>query len=287
MTSWTKPAVAAAAAAATAAVGALALLALSSKVSTNPAEMAVHYSGGPLTSTEFENCVNPSSREWDGPGDQHLKYPIGQRTYKFGPGGDTAGIKAVSSDNVQMTYTGVVTFSLDLECPTLRRFHEQIGLKDWNGQQAYINDGFEGWTAMLDVYIGQPLQRAVNTVAGRYGYRDLYNDNAARAEAEKVVERELPAYVEELAGGPFFGEFSMQLQKPSAPRRIRDALEAEQEAVAQNKAQKQRNATARTQYETFDDCKRHLAEQSCVLIHLGEQGNLVVSPGGVNVTPPG
>ncbi|MGH3342577.1 MAG: hypothetical protein ACRDPK_06765 [Carbonactinosporaceae bacterium] len=81
-----------AAAVAAAAVCALALLSFSSKVSTNPDEMAVHYSGGPLTSTEFENCVNPSSREWDGPGDQHLKYPIGQRTYKFGPEGDTIGI---------------------------------------------------------------------------------------------------------------------------------------------------------------------------------------------------
>ncbi|MGH3342578.1 MAG: SPFH domain-containing protein [Carbonactinosporaceae bacterium] len=139
----------------------------------------------------------------------------------------------MSRDNVQMTYTGVVTFSLDPGCPTLRRFHEQIGLKDWNGQQAYINHGFEGWSAMLDVYIGQPLQRAVNTVAGRYGYRDLYNDNAARSEAEKVVERELPAYVEALAGGPFFEHFSVHLQKPSAPMKIRNALEAEQEAVAE------------------------------------------------------
>jgi SPFH domain/Band 7 family protein len=266
-----------------AALAAASLLAVAgcTSINTEPDEVGLHYSGGAITSTQFANCVAPGTRNWDGPGDPHYKYPAGQRTYKFGDGkgSDHAAVKAVTKDNVQLSFTGTVTFSLDQTCTMLRRFHEQVGLKDWGGAHAYISDGnYTGWNNMLDVYIGQPLQRAINQTAGDFGYKDLYNGNQARAKAEAEVQQSLPGFVKQLAGDDYFRHFNVALQKPDAPADIVRALEAEQEAVAQNNAQKQQNQRSRTQYDTFTDCKKILSEANCVLLYGINSGKVTVIP---------
>lgn len=251
-----------------------------SSISTAPDQVGLHYKGGAYSSTTFANCVPPGRRNWDGPGDPHYVYPAGQRTYRFGQdaAADHPAIRAVTEDNVQMEFTGTVTFYVDQDCEMLRRFHEQIGLKDWDGAPAYVDEGYDGWNAMLDVYVGQPLQRAIGQTAADFGYRDLYNNNESRMAAEAEIQKALPEYVEQLAQDKFFRGISIALQKPDAPSGIRAALEAEQEAVAQNKAQVQKNATARTQYETFTDCKQVLSETNCVLLYGINSGKVTILP---------
>ena len=53
-------------------------------VSTGPDQVALHYSDGAFTPRRYEDCVQRSTRAWDGPGDKHYLYPTSQRNYVFG-----------------------------------------------------------------------------------------------------------------------------------------------------------------------------------------------------------
>lgn len=256
-----------------------------SSVNTQADEQALHYKGGALSSAKFSNCVGAETRNFDGPGDEHYVYPKGQRTYAFSADGDTAPISVVSNDNVTMTVSGVATFDLTENCEQLRKFHEQIG----NKFKADMKGGAprEGWNTMLGVYMKQPLEKALDAASKQYGYQELYTDPEVKEQWENEVSRLTKSYMLEQTGENYFQNISLTIQAPVPPDNIKTALEAEQEAVAQNEAQKQRNETARTQFDSFEDCKKVLSENNCVLLKLGQEGNIPVIPvpqgSGVNL----
>jgi len=227
-------------------VGALlvtAVFARPTTVSTNTDEVALHYSGGPFSSTKWLNCVPQSQREWDGPYDKHFKYPSSQTNFVFGPGGEPGyeqGITFVSKDGIEMTVYGVANVLLNTECEVLRQFHDLIG----NRYGAYLDgDGSRsaGWTnKVLPIYIGKPLNTAIDRASQAYNYKALYNDPNVKAQWERDVLEALPELVNRQTDGEedFFINFALTLEKPEPPQSIKDALLKEQSDVASANARK-------------------------------------------------
>jgi hypothetical protein len=271
------------------AVAAVGVLSGCTSINTQPDETGLTYNAGPISDTRFDACVTPSTRTWDGPGDKHYTYPFGQRTYDFsrGEGADGNPISVVTSDNVTMTVTGVATFSLNTDCKTLRQFHERIGIKF----QSWMVDGrtTDGWRTMLNVYLKQPLDKAMDAVSKKYGYKDLYSDPAIKERWEDEVGRLASQFIKDQAGSDYFcqpsyagtgpcGNAVLTLQAPVPPENIRAALTAEQEAVAQNNAQKQRNETVRTELETIRELVKVLGPDAYVLYKAVQEGKVSVLP---------
>lgn len=285
--------------AAVTAVVAAGLLAGCTGVSTNPDEVGLTYNAGPISDTEFDKCVNPSTREWDGPSDRHFTYPFGQRTYVFADEeSDSGPIRVVTKDNVTMTVSGVATFALNTKCEVLRNFHERIGIK----YRAWMEDGQtgDGWLNMLNTYLKQPLDKAMDAVSKEYGYKQLYSDPKVKEEWEAKVSALAAQFIKDQAGANFFcqpsyagtgkcGEPVLTLQAPVPPENIQNALTAEQEAVAQNEAQKQRNQRVRTELESIKELVDVLGPEGYVLYKAVQEGKVSVVPvpngTGLTITP--
>lgn len=205
-------------------------------VSTGPDQVALHYKDGPLSSRRFADCVDPSTRVWNGPGDKHFAYPSSQTNFVFGEGGDGSPITFVTKDGIEMRVDGVANFLLNTDCDALHAFHDLIG----NRYHAYMhgNERSNGWRQMLNVYIARPLQTAIDRAGQKYTYTALYTDPAVKAEWEADVVTALPDLVNRQTDGDvsFFENFAITLQKPEPPQTVKDALVAQQEAVAKAKA---------------------------------------------------
>ncbi len=237
-----------------------------STTSTGPDQVALHYKGGAFSSKRFADCIAPSNREFDGPGDSHFAYPSSQTNYVFDadPGSDGNQITFVTRDGIEMAVEGVTNFLLNTSCEAttigetryeggaLQRFHELIG----NRYMAYMTDDgqrSDGWRQMLNVYIARPLDTAIDRAGQNYTYTELYTDPQKKASWEQDVLTQLPDLVNRQTDGDteFFLNFAITLQKPEPPQAIKDALVKQQEAVARAKAAEAeaaaREAAARAQ----------------------------------------
>jgi hypothetical protein len=228
----------------------LIVLGNNTSINTAPNEQGLWYKSGPLTSTSFDHCVKPGTRELTGGlADQTFVYPAGQRTYVFSDNGagDTGPIVALTKDNIELTTTGVVRFDLTSDCEVLRQFHEQIALKD----KAYITEENEGWKKVLQTYLQASLQRAVNEATQEFNWKELYNDVNVKAAWEKKVSELLPRLVKQGMNGEYFANYSLTIQKPTLPADLLKALQDTQTAIEQNNAQKERNAQVQTEAESI------------------------------------
>jgi len=222
-----------------------------STVSTGPDQVAMHYKGGAFTSKKFSDCIAPSNREFDGPGDGHFSYPSSQTNFVFATAGNVDGdaITFVTRDGIEMAVDGVANFLLNTSCEPIRigntayeggalqRFHELIG----NRYNAFMDgDGGRsaGWREMLNVYIARPLDTAIDRAGQNYTYTELYTDPNKKAQWEKDVLAGLPDLVNRQTDGDteFFQSFAVTLQKPEPPQSIKDELVKQQASVAKAKA---------------------------------------------------
>ena len=204
-----------------------------SVATAEPDQVGLTYNAGPLSSTSFDACYAPGEKTVDGPMDKHFSYPAGQRTYEFtgGENSESGVLVAPSSDNIQMGVSGFISFELNTDCAVLQAFHESIGLK--YGASA---NGVEEWTPLLNLYLGQPLQRAVNVAVGEHDWKALAYDPSGevRDAVQKRVAEVLPDYVAGAAdSGDFFQNFSVTLQKPTPPQQLADQLRDQQVAAEQ------------------------------------------------------
>ncbi|GHE28554.1 hypothetical protein GCM10017673_33720 [Streptosporangium violaceochromogenes] len=272
-----------------------------SRVSTQPDEVVLHYAGGMFEAIKFERCINPSSgATLLGPGDTSYSYPFGQRTFDFSGARDAESkpLSVVSKDNVEMTVSGVATFTLNTDCKTLQRFHEKIGLK----YRASYEDGrSEGWARMLNIYMRVPLDRALDAASQEFEWRGLFNDPKVKQAWEARVGALARQFIEETGGADYFcnqnysgtgecGDISLTIQKPEPPDALVDALAAEQAAKAENVAQAQRNAKVRTEIASIRDLVKVLGPQGAVLWQAIQKGQVSVVPipqgGNLTITPP-
>lgn len=247
-----------------------------------PDQKGIVYDAGMFSDTRFQNCIEPGSRDVSGWGDQGFVDPNGQRTFEFADkqGSESKPLTVVTKDNLEMTVSGVATFSLTTDCATLRKFHEQIGLKF----KAYED---AGWDRLLGVYIGQPLDRAMDAAAKAYGWKDLFSNPQVKQEWEKSVATYAAQFIKEQGGEGFFGGFSVTLQQPQPPQGVRDALASAQQAVEENAAQKNKNEKSKTELESIKALVDVLGPEGAVLWQAIKDGRVsfVVSDGGVAVTP--
>lgn len=273
------------------------LTAVGCSVSTGPDQAGLEYNAGPVSSVSFDSCIPPGQRAYHGPGDNGYVYPAGQRTFQFseGAGSDVKPITVVSKDNLEMTSSGVATFSLNTDCKTLRQFHERIGLK----YKAYTD---EGWAKMLHTYLKQPLDRAMDAASKQFAWKNLYANPEAKQQWENLVGRYAVQFVNEQAGGDFFcspsytgkgscGQFNLTLQQPQPPTKVRDALASAQEAVERNAAQRNENERVKTELESIKELVDVLGPQGYVMYEAIKSGKIDVVPvpagGAVNLTPKG
>jgi hypothetical protein len=228
----------------------LLLVARPSSISTGPDQVALHYKGGAFSSKKFSDCVAPSNREFDGPGDFHFAYPASQTNFVFdAQDGDSGPITFVTKDGIEMTVEGVTNFLLNTSCEpieigqttytggALQRFHELIG----NRYSAYMTSNgarSDGWRQMLNVYIFRPLDTATDRAGQNYTYAELYTDPNKKAQWERDVLSQLPDLVNRQTDGDteFFQNFAVTFQKPEPPQSIKDELVKQQAAVAKAKA---------------------------------------------------
>lgn len=258
-----------------------------SSVSTEPDEVAVHYAGGSFSSKNFKGCVDTSTREYNGPGDNHYVYPAGQRTFSFtgAEGSERGPIAVTTKDGQEVLVPGFVTFTLKTDCDTLRDFHETIGMK----YKAYKDGG--GWDDFLNDYVNTPLDSAMNKASlDADGWYALYSNSSVQAKFEEDVKASLPDEVTKALGEDFITINAVQISKPTVGEGLKEGLSAKEEARLQNDAQKERNAIARTKYDSMRDCRQSgLSEQACLTIYLAESGKIPFYPipqgGAINVQP--
>lgn len=259
----------------------VALMALASgcsTVSTQPDEVALHYKGGAISSQKFANCVDASDRNFDGPGDGHYVYPKGQRTFSFtGAEGSERGPMPVTTGSQEVLIPGFVTFTLNTDCETLRKFHEKIG----NKYKAYKDGG--GWDDFLNDYIAVPLSSTLNEAATsietpeggdkNQNWYLLYTDAQTQRAFEAFVKDNLPAEIEQTLGEDFITVNAVSISKPAVDDALKKSLAGVEQARLDNEAQKQKNETALTQYKTIGEClKTGLGQQQCTLIFLAQTG---------------
>ena len=266
-----------------------------SSVSTEPDEVALHYSGGSFSSKNFKGCVDTSTREYDGPGDKHYTYPAGQRTFSFtGAEGSERTPINVTTGSQEVLIPGFVTFTLNTDCDTLREFHERVGIK----YKAYNGGG--GWDSFLNDYIAVPLSSTLNEAAGAIetpegqsadqNWYELYTKAEAQQEFESYVKENLPSEIEATLGSKYITVNAVSISKPDISEELKGSLAAKEKARLDNEAQEERNAVARTKYDSLSDCRAEgLSEDACVTIFLAETGKIPFYPipqgGNLNVSP--
>lgn len=228
----------------------------------DPSQTALDYSGGPFSSQRFVQCVDPGVRHVDWPNNTMDYYPVGQRTWDFAnkPGAEAPPIATTTKDPTELLVSGSVTFTLDTDCKPydeyrtdpangqrtlvhhwdgglLQRFHDTIG----RHSGAFATDGGQpqpdGWDQVVGLYIGGPLQVAMNNASAKFTWGQLYNDPATKDAWEKDVESQLQNLVDAKAGARQFIIHQVQLNKPELP----GALLAE---LVNNQAANIRRSTA-------------------------------------------
>lgn len=259
----------------------LPVFAACSTVSTEPDEVALHYSGGEFSSKKFQNCVPASKRERTGPGETYYVYPKGQRTFSFtGKAGAESKPIAVTTGSQEVNVGGFVTFTLNTDCKVLRNFHEKVGKK----YEAYKDGkGGKGWNEFLNDYIYVPLNATLNNAAGaiktpegqsaEQNWYLLYTSDSTRKEFEKYVKENLPAEIETTLGAQFITVNAVAISKPTIDDGLKASLAQKEQNRLENEAQKEQNEKVRTQYDTIKDClATGLDKQSCTLIYLSQNG---------------
>lgn len=221
-----------------------------STADTSSTQKALHFKGGAFSSQSFEGCVNPSTKDFNGPGDRHYVYPVDLRSYDATgrDGSETTPIEVISKEGERVTIPVTVAFYLKDDCETLLDFHNTIGAK----YSAFNNDEGKvsgGWDKMLHFAVGGPLNVTLDRISSDEEWLALYTDETLRAKLEQDVAKTIPSLIAQKTGGKqFFDEFVVTVEKPDLVNTaLKDAisskqtsreqgLAAEAKAVAEGKA---------------------------------------------------
>jgi regulator of protease activity HflC (stomatin/prohibitin superfamily) len=231
------------------ALGVVAAATLSScaSASTPPDMVALHYQGGTTQAKKFVDCLDPSKRSGFDPGDTFIGYPTRQVSFDATGGKDAEAdpFKVVSKDNAELGVPATITFRLKSDCATLRKMHETVGARYNAGFDPNDEDGTgqsnAGWTNLLNYVIGKPLDTSLDRMAQQYRWRDLWNNPAVKTRLETEVNDSISDLVARQAGGDFFEDFSVLVQKPEPTQSgLKEAIALEQTEVAKSQADKAR-----------------------------------------------
>jgi hypothetical protein len=225
-----------------------------SEVYTNASEKALEYEGGAFDGKGYVACYDPGTHEYPGVNNTFAYYPVGQRDFTFSNAkdarADMAALSATTKDNQELLVSGTIKLTLETDCrefkdPTgkvwpggkLQMFHELIGKK----YNAFNSEGDlpqgDGWSDMLQNYVGAAADRAVDNEALNYDQLKLYSDSESKRNWERDVKEELPRVLKELTQGvDMFKINAVLIQKPTVRGEIADALSAKQAATLRAQA---------------------------------------------------
>lgn len=247
-----------------------------------PDQQAVLYADGAFHDKTFKSCAPPSAIDYSSWFTKASQYPAGDRTYAFtdarngdgSAGGDIGAFKTPSKNNAELTVSGIVRFQLTRDCGALQQFHEKIGL---------TND----WTTVLQKYLAQPLNRAITDATQQYNWEELYgNTDGAQAKWEGRVKELLPKYIAETAGGAYFDIGAVTMQKPSVTPDLQKTIDAVQQAIQENKAQEQRNATVTSELQSIRELVAVLGPDAYNVYQAIKDGRIPVIQSGTVVQLP-
>lgn len=196
--------------------------------SVGAGEMAVMVDsfGSPTVS----GCQGPETWEFTPMSDAY-KYPSRQISWDAtGVEGAEAYPTLVVSNAeapAELRVPYIVTMDLTTDCDQLKEFHREFGTKykdDWNGLVRYV--------------IGVPAEQTVISVAQGYTWRQIWNDEDARIAFQNALKERLPeASKARTNGKEYFRNFQVTVLKPDpVDQQLKDAIAAEQNAVAQARA---------------------------------------------------
>lgn len=212
---------------------------------TGANEIGVHYGGGFVEDKSFQGMIRPgSTAKLVGFGDSVYPYRIDQRSWigRAGDGGDRPEVEFVSKDNMRMHAPIDIYFTLKHDEDTLRRFHEEIGLKT----RAYED---EGWVTALRTYFDPSIDRAVDAVGLTFDWRPLRESEQVRADFADKAARQFTDLLTAATGGNYFcsptynkpqddcGQISFAIGQPTpVDPRVVEAIELEETARTQTQS---------------------------------------------------
>lgn len=258
---------------------------------TNPApdEVGLVYNQGPVSKTEFQECVLPGGRTVSDAFDTAVKYPAGQRTYRIGSdeGADLETITVADKDATPLGMTGQMIFALDTSCDTdlgrdnpIVQFHEKIGLK---------YDG--NWSNILRDYLVPSLRKAITEAVQQSDWRSLFADPTAKVELEKHVRDSLPGFLEQAMGGRYISpeSINISLNQPVLPQAITEQNVNTQRAEAAAKQQEAENRALDLKSQGERKMVDLYGADNYVLLRAIESGSvqLMYVPQGTNINLPG
>jgi len=196
------------------------------------------------TDPKVEGCIEPETSEFNPPGGFTVyKYPSRQISWDATGAEDAEAQATVVVSNAsapaELRVPVTVTFDLTGDCDSLMQFHRDFGTK----YQGWLNDDgsvSDGWKNLLRYVVGQPLENTLVSVAQKYPWRNIWNDEKVRIEFQNALRDTLPAASKARTNGKeYFVNFQVTVMKPDpVDPGLKQAIVAEQQAIANANAAK-------------------------------------------------
>lgn len=190
---------------------------------TNADVVAISYGAGPFEGHKFQRIVGPASGlTFNGWFDDWYEYPTTLRNYiasKDPNEGDRAQadfIPCGDKDKVEEQVQLLASFKLNTTNRVLRKFHETIGLKyhAWNGGEY---QGQNGWDAMLNDNVRNPLENAVNKACRKFTTDQIRSGEGVLDQIAQAITSSLKDDVNATLGADFFCGPGFQRGRPACP----------------------------------------------------------------------
>ncbi|MGU3500733.1 membrane protease subunit, stomatin/prohibitin [Mycobacterium sp. C31M] len=194
------------------------------------------------TDPKVEGCIEPETSEFNPPGGfKAYRYPSRQISWDATGSPDSEADPTIVVSNAtapaELRVPVVITFDLTTDCNMLMDFHRDFGTK----YQGWLDDDglvTTGWVNLLRYAIGQPAEQVLISVAQKYTWREIWNDEKVRIEFQNALRDALPgASRSRTDGKEFFTNFQVTVMKPDpVDQGLKDAIIAEQKAIADARA---------------------------------------------------
>ncbi len=191
---------------------------------------------------KVQGCIEPETSEFNPPGGfKAYKYPARQISWDAtGADGAEAQPTVVVSNATapaELRVPLVITFDLTNDCDMLMDFHRDFGTK----YQGWLDDDGNvttGWVNLLRYVVGQPAEQVLISIAQKYTWREIWNDEKVRIEFQNALRDALPgASKARTDGREFFMNFQVNVMKPDpVDEGLKGAIIAEQKAIADARA---------------------------------------------------
>lgn len=211
-------------------------------VNVPPGQRAVVVDGYWMIPTDptIKGCIEPENNQNEITNDVY-RYPARQISWDAtgAQGSERAPYKVVSniSAPAELNVPVVVTMDLTGDCELLKEFHKDFGTK-YQGWLKEDGSPSDGWIQLLNYVVGQPTEQTLVSIAQKYPWREIWNNEKVRAEFQAALQNGLQhASAQRTNGKEFFINFQVMVLKPDpVDQNLKDAINREQSAIAEANA---------------------------------------------------